>query len=336
MNLPADGGSISFVTNASGLNVPSSVAAASAAAGGASASAAGGGRGVGVSKTTGKRRVSTEAVIAQAVEQEVDAAIVERKAAHLDKWSALLISPDTAAGGEGEGIEIGGVPAEGGHASLAVAGGGGKAHKPSHATANGGHASVGAGKGGGVAAPPSSTGVGAGGGGSSSRFVSSDRKQKKRSLAGSGKKRSALEGVSDLSGVVEGGGEVVLMTKKEKRALLAEQVCLSFKRDERGFVKGVCFSDPVSCRFVLLCYLYESIENGLKVVRGLDAVSQQGQRAINNCLVYLLCCLDCATLQARSDAKAAAAEVTHDLDQMPTVLKNGVLYSDPVSLLNRG
>lgn len=45
--------------------------------------------------------------------------------------------------------------------------------------------------------------------------------------------------------------------------------------------------------------------------------------------------------QAREEAAAAAAEVTHDLNQTPAVLAGGgegegVLYSDPASLLNRG
>ncbi|CAM9435783.1 unnamed protein product [Ectocarpus sp. 6 AP-2014] len=40
--------------------------------------------------------------------------------------------------------------------------------------------------------------------------------------------------------------------------------------------------------------------------------------------------------QAREDAAEAAAEVTHDMSQTPTVLKEPVLHSDPAALLNRG
>lgn len=41
-------------------------------------------------------------------------------------------------------------------------------------------------------------------------------------------------------------------------------------------------------------------------------------------------------MQARDDAAAAAAEVTHDVSQTPSVLMQPVLYSDPAALLNRG
>ncbi|CAM9876940.1 unnamed protein product [Ectocarpus fasciculatus] len=40
--------------------------------------------------------------------------------------------------------------------------------------------------------------------------------------------------------------------------------------------------------------------------------------------------------QAREDAAEAAAEVTHDVSQTPSVLKEPVLHSDPAALLNRG
>lgn len=41
-------------------------------------------------------------------------------------------------------------------------------------------------------------------------------------------------------------------------------------------------------------------------------------------------------MQVREEAAAAAAEVTHDVSQTPTVLTEPVLCSDPAALLNRG
>lgn len=52
---------------------------------------------------------------------------------------------------------------------------------------------------------------------------------------------------------------------------------------------------------------------------------------------FFFCLFACfGSFQAREEAAAAAAEVTHDVAQTPTVLKEPVLYSDPAALLNRG
>lgn len=40
--------------------------------------------------------------------------------------------------------------------------------------------------------------------------------------------------------------------------------------------------------------------------------------------------------QARTDASAAVAEVTQEVTQMPSLLQEGIQYSDPAALLNRG
>lgn len=155
----------------------------------------------GATVTSGKRRVSTEAVIVHAVEEEIDNAILAREALHPDKWAGLL---NNSSSEEKDTADIGNP-------------GGGKASRPSNAGANGGNASVaGAGKGGGFAAPPLS-------GASSSKTANGFKK--KRSTVGSSTKKGGLAATGEASevSVVDGGGGVVL-TKKEKRALMEQQV----------------------------------------------------------------------------------------------------------------
>lgn len=167
----------------------------------------------GATRTSGKRRVSTEAVIVHAVEEEIDKAISARKALHPDKWAGLLNNSSSEE--EKDSADVGG------EGRIDREPGGGKASRPSNAGANGGNASVaGAGKGGGFAAPPLS-------GGSSSRAASGLKN--KRSSVGSSTKKGGMTANGEFYDVGVVGSEVeVVLTKKEKRALMEQQV--SFRR----------------------------------------------------------------------------------------------------------
>ncbi|CAN0326067.1 unnamed protein product [Hapterophycus canaliculatus] len=167
---------------------------------------ASGGSGGGSSRAT---------AVAQAVEEEVDIAILSHKESHPEKWAALAVSADPSddtaaataggakargeAGGGGGGSGSGGAPAKGG-------GGGGAGAPPRLSTGGGG-------------APASAAAA-------SNRRGSGEMKGRRSSRAAMGSKKTSavsMAEAAEVTAVGDGGGGVTVMSKKEKTAMLVAQ-----------------------------------------------------------------------------------------------------------------
>lgn len=177
---------------------------------------------------------SRTTAVARAVEEEVNAAILSRRASHPDKWSTIVVDPSAGGGADGTAAAAAGSAGAG-----AGAGAGGESGDDN----TGGLPSRGGLAGGGAGIPPRpSTGGGgspAGGGAAAASKKVADKKSRRTSKGMGSKKPSTVDMLDDVTAVGDGGSGVVVMSKKEKNALVVAEVIKEVSNGGWGGWRGV-------------------------------------------------------------------------------------------------